>query len=121
VVAFDKFIVLLFDLSLHKAAGRRERVVGGRFKSERRFRARIGILFNWGLSIGPLLLRLLLLLLGGMLGWQQGWNLSSVVLPFGETFEEREREEENGREGCEEEEEKNRIVHLYLWVALNRE
>jgi len=121
MVAFDEFIVLVFDLSLHKAAGRRERVVGRGFKSEPRVRTRIGILFNLGLGIGSLLLRLPLLLLGSMLGWQKGWNLSSGVLLFGETFEEREREEENGKEGCEEEEENNRIVHLYLWVSLNRE
>ena len=115
MVAFDEVIILLFDLSLHNATGRRKRILTSGFESEPR--TRIGGV----VSLGSLLLGLLSLLLGSLFLSQQAGNFLSMVVVFlfcREAFEEREREEEKGGEGREEEEEENGIVHLYLCVAL---
>lgn len=119
MVAFDEVIILLFDLSLHNATGRRKRILARGFKSEPRVgtRTRIGGV----VTLGSLLLGLLSLLLGSLFLSQQAGNFLSMVVVFlfcREAFEEREREEEKGGEGREEEEEENGIVHLYLCVAL---
>ena len=76
MVAVDEVIILLFELSLHNATGRRKRILTSGFESEPR--TRIGGV----VSLGSLLLRFLPLLLGSVFLFQQAGHFLSMVFVF---------------------------------------